>query len=280
MTVPLTGLLQHVLRGEPELGDEVDEIFRRADRLRRRRTRALLGAGAAAVAAIAVAGYLLTTTLLPGGPRPVVAPPVAVPAEPSAANPSAADPSAAEPSAAEPSAATPSTDKADPVLAVLRPVVDQKQMEIFPRPPERGNGWRQYSVLDSEGRPRGTIEVAIYHVAKDLCFPVVSSPGSCARTEWAPKGVEFVRYDDEKDPDYQVHQTIARRITDGRTLAVMATGERDGDAKRGKPALTGKQIEQVATGQQMFDAFGPDEKCTGPSAGACPAFRVPVPTED
>ena len=39
-------------------------------------------------------------------------------------------------------------------------------------------------------------------------------------------GIEYARYDDDQDVDWQVHQTIARRISDGRTVAVMATGER------------------------------------------------------
>jgi hypothetical protein len=258
MSAQLSDLLQHVLQGEPELGDEVDAVFRRADRLRRLRTRALLGAGAAAVAVIAAAGFLLAVTLLPASTPSVVAiaPPVATP-----------------------SAALMPSSSADPVLAVIAPLIDEKDMQIFPRARERGDGWRQYSVLDSDGRARGTVDVAIYHVAQDMCFPVRDAPDSCARTQWAPRGVEFVRYDDEKDADWQVHQTIARRISDGRTLAVMATGERDAGASRGKPALSGAQIEKVATGQEMFDAFGADEHCTGPSDADCPVFKVPVPTD-
>jgi hypothetical protein len=169
---------------------------------------------------------------------------------------------------------------ADPVLAVVAPQVDGKGMHIFPRPPERGNGWRQYSVVDDEGKPRGTVEIAVYPAPEDLCFPVPAAPGKCARTEWAPRGIEYVRYDDDQDLDWQVHQTIARRISDGRTVAVMATGERGtDDADAGKPALTGAQVEKIATDPRLADAFGPAETCTGPSAGACPVFRVPVPVE-
>ncbi|GIF20959.1 hypothetical protein BJ973_005588 [Actinoplanes tereljensis] len=257
MNEPLTRLLERVLEGEPDLGDEVDAIFRDADRIRRRRTRGLLGAGAAAVAVIAIAGYLLTTTLMPD---------------------TQAQPPAPAPARATASAVPVPSSVADPVLAVLAPVVDGKKLHIVPRPPERGNGWRQYSITDPDGKPRGTVEIAIYHVAEDLCFPVLAAPGKCARTEWAPAGVEYVRYDADQDRDWQVHQTIARRITDGRTLAVMATGERGTDnASKGKPGLTGAQIEKITTGQKLFDAFGPDEQCSGPSSAACPAFRVPVP---
>jgi hypothetical protein len=254
MTVQLSKLLEHVLDGEPELGDQIDAVFRRADRLHRRRTRRLIGGGAAAAAAIVAAGYLITTTFLPatvGTVAPMTGSPGTVPV-PSAIG--------------------------DPVLAVVAPLVDGKQMEIFPRPPERGDGWRQYSVVDRDGKPRGTVVIAVYPSPEDLCFPVRSAPDKCARTEWAPRGIEYVRYDDDRDLDWQVHQTIARRISDGRTVAVMATGERGADdASTGQPALTGAQVEQIATDPRLGDAFGPNESCTGPSAGACPVFRVVVP---
>jgi hypothetical protein len=255
MSAPLSDLLQQVLQGEPELGDEVDAVFRRADRLRRLRTRALLGAGAAAVAVIAAAGYLLAVTLLPGI-TPIVA--------------------ASAPPAAAPSAVPPSST-ADPVRSVLLPPIDGKDLTIADGAEERGGGWRSYPVRDSDGRSRGTVAVAVYHVAADLCFPVRDAPDDCAHTEWAPRGIEFVRYDDEKDADRQVHETIARRISDGRTLAVMATGERGAGGSRGKPALSGKQIEKVATDPRLFDAFDATEHCPVPSGAACPVFRVPVP---
>ncbi|WP_433376885.1 hypothetical protein ACQPZX_08690 [Actinoplanes sp. CA-142083] len=253
MTVQLNRLLEHVLDGEPQLGDEIDAVFRRADRLRRRRTQALVAAGVAVTAVIVATGYALTTTLMPG---------------------KNASPPAGVASSAVP---LPST-VADPVLALIAPIVDGRKMHIYPRPPERGSGWRQYSVVDQDGKPRGTVEVAVYTVAEDLCFPVLAAPGKCAKTEWAPAGIEYVRYDDDRDLDWQVHQTIARRITDGRTVAVMATGERGTDnASNGKPGLTGAQIEQIATDRRFFDAFGAAEQCSGPSSGACPAFKVPVP---
>nr|WP_296067708.1 hypothetical protein [uncultured Actinoplanes sp.] len=247
MNVRLTDLLQPVLEGEPPLGDETDTVFRRADQLRRRRLHLLLASGGGAVALIGVAGYLLATTFLPD-PAPRIAAPVPV-------------------------SSAPSAPPADAVLAVLTPVLQEKKLKISPGTPSAGAGWRKYPVLDADGKSRGTVEVAIYHVTEDLCFPVPDAPGECAHTEWAPQGVEFVRYDDEQDPDRQVHQTIARRITDGRTLAVMAAGRRDAGAAKGKPALSGKVVERVATGQALFDAFGPAEKCTS----GCPDFRVKVP---
>jgi len=261
MTRPLSRLLEHVLDGEPAIGDEIDEIFRRADRLRRRRFQALIGAGLAVVAVIAAAGYALTSTLMPARNAAAPAP---------AAVPRATASPAPRPSAVD-----------DPVLGLLAPIVDGRKERIYPRPPERGNGWRQYSVTDQDGTPRGTVAVAVYATGKSLCFPVPAAPHRCAKVEWAPAGVEYVRYDDEKDRDWQVHQTIARRISDGRTVALMATGERgDDDAAAGKPGLTGAQIEQVATDRRLFDAFGKDEDCFGPSSGACPAFKVPVPPAD
>jgi len=266
MTQPLSRLLEHVLDGEPAIGDEIDEIFRRADRLRRRRIQGLVGAGLVVVAVIAAAGYALTSTLMPTAGRPAVRAGSAVPA---VVGRGTADPTP-----------RPSTDT-DPVLGLLASIVDGRKEHIYPRSPERGNGWRQYSVTDQDGAPRGTVAVAVYATGKNLCFPVIGAPHRCAKVEWAPAGVEYVRYDDEKDRDWQVHQTIARRISDGRTIALMATGERVDDSTAAKPGLTGAQIEQLATDRRLFDAFGKDEDCFGPSSGACPAFKVPVPsTED
>ena len=255
MTVPLNDLLQHVLAGEPVLGDEVDAVFHHAERLRRRRTRLLLAAGAATAGAIVLAGYLLTTTLLPARG----APPAAAPTRGAAPVPSA---------------------MSDPVLRVIAPIVDGERMRIVPRPPERGFGWRQYSVLGPDGRLRGTVEVAVYAVPGRLCFPVPGEESDCAEVERAAEGVEYVRYDETGDPDRQVNETIARRTADGRTVAVMAAGERGtGDAAAGRPALTGAQVRQIATDMRLISAFGPRERCNGPAADACPVFEVPVPAE-
>ena len=54
---------------EPPIGDAVEDIFRRAEAVRRRRVRALLAAAALAVAGVIAAGYLLTSVLLPAAPR-------------------------------------------------------------------------------------------------------------------------------------------------------------------------------------------------------------------
>ena len=76
-----------------------------------------------------------------------------------------------------------------------------------------------------------------------------------------------------------MHQTIARRLSDGRTVAVMATGERGtDDATRGKPPLTGAQVQRIATDPDLLPAFTPAESCTPPTDTACPVFRVPLPT--
>jgi hypothetical protein len=261
MSAPLNRLLEHVLDGEPagsSAGDEVDAVFRDADRLRRRRTQSLLAAGLGGIAVIGAAGYLLATTLIPVGVETTI------------------DDS---PAAAPPSAVTAPSTVADPVLSLVSPVVDAG-MHVYPRPPERGEGWRQYSIVGKNGKPRGTLELAVYAVKDDLCFPVLAAPDECAHTSWAPMGVEYVRYDDEKDADWQVHETMARRISDGRTVVVMATGERDAaDAAGGKPGLSGAQVEKVATDKRMFDAFGPEEKCSGAAASACPVFKVAVPAD-
>jgi hypothetical protein len=253
MSVRLAELLEPVLRGEPPLGDEVDAVFRRADRLRKRRTRLLLAAGGATVAVIVVAGFVLTTTLIPRR-DPIVQtlpPPVASPAPP--------------PETAKPSP----SPTGDAVRRVITPAIDAKELHLLAG--SRGQGWREYPVRDAEGIRRGKVLVAVYRVEADLCFPVLAAPGKCARTERASKGIQFVRYDDESDPDRQVHQTIAHR--GGSALAVLAAGERDTSAKRGKPALSGKQVETVATDERLFSAFGGDERCDD----GCPAFPVSVP---
>ena len=133
----------------------------------------------------------------------------------------------------------------------------------------KGDGWRRYHVVDGD-QPRGAVDVAVYDRPEDYCFPVKADKKACARADEAA-GLEFVRYDDVSDADWQVRQTIARRLSDGRTVAVMATGKRDVGAERGKPALTGAQVELVATDERVLDAFG-GEAC----GNGCPPFRTPI----
>jgi hypothetical protein len=128
-------------------------------------------------------------------------------------------------------------------------------------------------VVDESGKPRGVVQVAVYAAAKDLCFPVLADRGACARPEHAADGVEYLRYDDDQDTGWRVRQTIAHRRSDGRTIAAMAVGEH-GTAK---PPLSGAQIQKLATDPALMSAFAPVETCTGPSAAACPTFRVTVP---
>lgn len=257
MTAPLAELLGHVLEGEPALAGEVDEVFRRAEALRRRRTRLLLIAGASITVVIVLAGYLLTTTLLParGAPR-------ALPVSPAITASAAPVPSAI----------------ADPVLALLVPMADAAHLRIVPRPPERGLGWRQYSVLTARGRPHGTVQVAVFSRPEGLCFPRRNGKDGCARADRAGGGVDYVHYGEGTDPDWQVNEAIARRTSDGRTVALMATGERDvTDPADAEPPLSGSQVEQLATDPRLLAAFGSGEGCDGPSSGACPVFKVPVP---
>jgi hypothetical protein len=268
MTVPLHDLLEHVLDGEPELGDDVDAVFRRADRLVRQRSRLMVAGAGVAVVGIALGGYLLATSLVSADG----------PAAPAAVAPAVVAPAVRSLPAPAPSKIVPSA-VADPVLAVIAPVIDGKGLRIVPRPPERGAGWRQYSVFDAAGKPRGTVVAAVYATPGELCFPVLADDGVCARTERTDGDVEYLRYDDDQDVEWQVHETIARH--QGRTIAVMATGERDTkEAKNGRPPLTGTQTRRIATTAALAAAFGPGEQCNGPAAGACPVFRVPVPTAD
>ncbi|MEV4350667.1 hypothetical protein AB0J83_39925 [Actinoplanes sp. NPDC049596] len=246
-TGPLRELLEHVLEGEPSVGEEVDAVFRRADRLRRRRTQLLLGSGLLGAAAIVAAGYLLTTTLLPGRPAVTVTPVVSIPAS------------------VAPAPAV--TVTSDAVRDLVEPLIEGRGLDV--KSVERGDGWRRYHVVDGD-QPRGAVDVAVYDKSDDYCFPVKADKKACARVDQAG-GLEFVRYDDVADENWQVRQTIARRASDGRTVAVMATGKRDVGAEKGKPALTGAQVEQVATDDRVFDAFGPETCEQG-----CPPFRTPV----
>jgi hypothetical protein len=260
VTAPLAELLGHVLEGEPALADEVDAVFRRADALRRRRTRLLLIAGATIATTIVLAGYLLTTTLMParGAPK----------AQPASA-------------ATTPSAVPVPSAIADPVLALIAPMIDGDHLRIVPRPPARGFGWRQYSVLTASDQARGTVQVATFARPEDLCFPRRNGKDGCARPDKAAGGVDFLRYGDGTDPDWQVNETIARRTADGRTVAVMATGERQAtDPADATPPLTGAEAERLATDPRLLTAFGAKEGCDGPAANACPVFKVPVPDAD
>ncbi|WP_249997614.1 hypothetical protein [Actinoplanes sp. M2I2] len=263
MSAPLNRLLEHVLEGEPPLGDEVDAVFRRAARLRRRRTQAVLLAGAGTAGLIVVLGYVLTATLLD-------APPATISSGPSTPAGVAAVPPPPVPSGA--SAPGPAPGPAsDGVLKVIGPLVKGRELRVEPASQRKGDGWREYGLTDAQGRSRGTVQVAVFDVRRKWCFPVAADPEACARADRA-SGLEFVRYDDVSDPDRQVRQTLARRLDGDRVLAVQVAGEPGVGARRGKPGLTGAQVEQVATDERVFDAFDVDENCDD----GCPAFRTPV----
>ncbi|WP_285686658.1 hypothetical protein [Actinoplanes sp. NBRC 103695] len=243
------GLLAGVLIGEPPVGEGVAAVYRRAEKLRRRRVRRVVTAGLVSAVVVAAFGYALATAVIPTPYlRKQVATPVAGPAP-----------------------------VVDPVLVTLEPVLRDNGLRAVRREPSAGVGWRQYAVADARsGRPRGLIEVAAYLAPDGLCFPVLSDREACAR----PMGggdVEYVRYSDDRDVDWQVQEAMARRLSDGRVVAVMATGER-GTGRRadGRPPLTAAQVARVAVDVRVMAAFDLDEQCTGPDA-ACPVLKVPVP---
>ncbi|WP_146164294.1 hypothetical protein [Pseudosporangium ferrugineum] len=246
----MTAVLERACESEPPVGDAVEDIFRRADRLRRRRARTVILAGLVAVVIVILLGYALTTVLLPG-PKPRSAAAVAV----------------AQP---RPSAVL------DPVLAVLAPPVDAKAYRVVPSEPSSGPGWRQYTVTDRDGRPRGMIEVAVFDAPAGLCLPVLADPSACAQPDRTRAGIEYARYADTADVDWQVRQVIARRVVDGRTVAVQATGARGtGDTDRGSPPLTTREVAQAATNPRLIDAFGLGEHCNAP-APSCPILKIAV----
>jgi hypothetical protein len=244
----LGGLLAQVFDGEPPVADGVSAVFRRAEAIRRRRLRHLVSAGAAVALVVAVLGYVLTSAVLPTTPKRISAG----------------------------AAVTPAPVR-DPVLEVLTTVTADKKLRVVPRPPAEGEGWRQFTALSKDsGRPRGLIEISVYAAPDGLCFPVRADPDVCAKPNRSGN-VEYVRYADEKDVDWQVTQTVARRVPDGRVVVVMATGQRGtGDADAGRPPLTGREAAEVAVQARVLDAFGPEESCNGPDP-ACPLLRIPLP---
>jgi hypothetical protein len=244
----LAGLLAQVFHGEPPLGDGVGAAFRRAEAIRRRRLRQIVGAGLAAAIVVGTVGYALTSAVLPTTPkRPTNAAVAPAP-----------------------------TPVRDPALTVLTEVAAGKDLRVVPRPPARGDGWRQFRASGTAGGPRGLIEISVYAARDGLCFPVRADPGACARPDRSG-GVDYVRYTDEEDADWQVTQTIARRRSDGRVVVVMATGERGtGDADAGRPPHTARETARVATDPRVMGMFRADERCNGPDPD-CPVLRVPLP---
>jgi len=250
MSALLTEVLERACAGEPPPGDAFPDISRRAGRLRRRRAVRVVLIGLVVVALVVLLGYVLTAVLMPGHkPRSTAA--VAVPQP-------------------RPSAVL------DPVLSMLAPQVDAKGYQIVPHEPAAGTGWRQYAVRNGAGEPRGQVEVAVYDAPAGLCLPVPADPSACAEPDRTRAGIEYARYAETADPDWQVHEVISRRVVDGRTVAVMATGERGtGSAERGEPPLTTVEVARAATDPHLPDAFGVGERCNAP-AEDCPILRVPV----
>jgi hypothetical protein len=244
-------MLDRVFVHEPPVGDAVEDIFRRAEAVRRRRARTVVVAGSIAVVLIAILGYAVTTVLLPAAPTQ----------------------SPAAETVAQPEAA------ADPVLAVLTPVLAPSRLTAGPREPSRGDGWRQYLVLTASGHPHGLLEVSTYAAPDGLCFPVLADKSACARPERASNNVDYARYTFDRDVDWQVNEVIARHLAGGRVIVVQASGERGtGSAQGGRPPLTGLLAARLAADPRMAAAFHAAEACNGPDP-ACPVLKVPVPVE-
>jgi hypothetical protein len=241
-------LVEALPEREPPVGDAVEDIFRRAEVVRRRRVRALLAAAALAVAGIVAVGYACTTLLLPAAPQRAA--PRHVPA------------------------GTGSTSVPD----TIRPVLAASGLRVVAREPARGDGWRRYRVLAPNGRSRGVIEISAYRAPNGLCFPVRGHPGVCARPDLAASGVAYVRYTADRDVNWQVNQVVAR-FPDGCVIVVQATGERGtGSAATGRPPLSALVAARIATDPRVAAAFGERE---GDGAGDrcaadCPVLMVPV----
>jgi hypothetical protein len=164
----------------------------------------------------------------------------------------------------------------DPLLDLIRPVFRASSLRLLAREPARGDGWRRYRVVTPTGRSRGVVEIATYTAPAGLCFPVRGRPGVCARPELAAADVEYVRYADDRDVDWQMNEVIARRHADGRVIVVQATGERGtGSAQDGRPPLSALMVARIATDPRIAAGFGAGERCNAPGS-ACPVLKVPV----
>lgn len=244
-------LLKPVFADEPPLGDGIEATFRQAERRRRRRSRAVFAAAVVVVVLVFALGYVLTRVLLPGASDR--------PAKARATMPAAAG-----------------VPPSDPMKAVFESVLGPSHLRMASREPGRGDGWRQYLVLTESGRPHGLVEVSAYAAPGGLCFPVLADKSACARPERAPDGVEYLRYIFDRDVDWQVNEVITRRLSDGRTIVVQATGERGTGTSAGRPPLSALLTAKTATDPRLAAAFGALESCNGPAAG-CPVLKVPVP---
>jgi hypothetical protein len=237
-------LLEALPEHEPPVGDAVEDIFRRAEAVRRRAIGALLAAAALAVVGIVAAGYVITILLLPATPPRRAAPAAGVPGP------------------------------ADPVLEAVRPALRASGLRVVAREPARGNGWRRYRVLAPNGRSRGDIEISAYAAPARLCFPVRGHPGVCARPERTAGGVAYVRYAADTGVNWQINEVIAG-WPDGRVIVVQATGERGTvTAAGGRPPVSALVAARLATDPRIAAGFGADDqdRC----AAACPVLAVPV----
>jgi hypothetical protein len=165
------------------------------------------------------------------------------------------------------------------MIAVFGSVLGPSHLRIVPREPGRGDGWRQYLVLTESGRPHGLVEVSAYAAPGGLCFPVLADKRACARAERTRDDLEYVRYTFDRDLDWQVNEVITRRLADGRTIVVQATGERGTGTSAGRPPLSALLTAKTAMDPRLAAAFGARESCNGPAAG-CPVLKVPVPVAD
>jgi hypothetical protein len=244
----LADRLVPVFAGEPPLDNPVAAVLARAGRLHRRRSRLVLTAGAVVVTLVTFVAYALTTVVLPNTPKRTTY--------------------------IEPVAAV-TTPHRDPALDQLAPLLRASGMKITPR--DHGDGWRQYDVQSKTGRPHGLIELAIYDQPDGLCFPLLADHTACARPETTPANVQYARYAFDRDVNWQVNETMARRLPDGPTLVIQATGERGtGSPTAGRPPMTALLTARLAVDPRLMAAFAPGEHCNGPSPD-CPALKVPVP---
>jgi hypothetical protein len=239
MSAAMTTMLEQACANEPPVGNAVNDIFRRAEHLHRKRVTTVLVAALCAVAVLILLGYALTTYLLPTTAKPH--PPTAAIAAVTQPRPTA---------------------DLDPALSLLSRPIDAKNLSITPE--AAGPGWRAYAV---KGPQNNHIRLAIYNAPTAVCLPVKADPLACATPDTTPTGMQYARYATEHS-----HEVIARRVVDGRTLALQVT------SLTGTPLLTLRELATLATNPRLLDAFGLGESCNPPTPPPtpCPTFPAPV----
>jgi hypothetical protein len=246
-------LLMRLFDDEPAPGDTVTSVYRRAERLRRRRQWRAIAAGACLVVLVALAGYGVTDALFPrvggdlaGGPG-------------------------------DPTSSVPAPPTVDRVGAAIGRNLASSGLTF--RPDARGTGWRRYTVF-AAATSVGTLDVVVYPAAVALCYPKAAGTSDCARDRTTDDGLEYATYTEDDSAEQQYTEILARQPAEGRGVAAYAAGPRaSGERGPGESPLGIGLLQRVALDRSVIAAFDADEWCGRPSDPACPTPAVPMPPD-